>query len=106
MKKLMTILLVTATFSSAHAIWSGPSGGLGPIFKSTPKRLKELSPKKVCGVIRTTGFAKRAFIETNQGDVVRIKGLLPKVEYAKGCAYGKVTTRNYRRTIFVSKYRF
>ena len=46
MKKLMTILLVTATFSSAHAIWSGPSGGLGPIFKSTPKRLKEWDKKR------------------------------------------------------------
>ena len=106
MKKLMTILLMTVSFSSAHAILPGSIGGLGPIFKNTPKMLKKISPKKICGVIRTDGFAKGAFIESNRGDTVRITGLRPRVNHAEGCAYGKVTTRNYRRTIHVSRYKF
>ena len=106
MKKLMTILLMTATFSSAHAILPESIGGLGPIFEKTPKMLKKISPKKICGVIRTDGFVKGAFIESNRGDIVRITGLRPKVHHASGCAYGKVRTKNYRRTIHVSRYEF
>ena len=106
MKKLMTILLMTATVTSANAIWSGPNGGLGPIFKKAPKMIKELSTKKVCGIIKTSGFAKRAFIESDRGDIVRITGLRPNVDYAEGCAYGKVRTKNYRRTIHVTRYDF
>tara|TARA_B100000683_G_C12480552_1_gene551223 strand:+ start:1099 stop:1419 length:321 start_codon:yes stop_codon:yes gene_type:complete len=106
MKKLMTILLMTATFSSAHALWSGPISSLRPIIKETPTMLKELSIKKICGIIKTTGLAKRPFIEADRGDIVGITGLKPKSSYAKGCAYGKVTTKNYGRKIHVSRYEF
>ena len=106
MKKLATILLMTATLSSAHALWTGPSSALRPIIKETPTMLKELSIKKICGIIKTTGLAKRSFIEANRGDIVRITGLKPKSSYAKGCAYGKVTTKNYGRKIHVSRYEF
>ena len=63
MKKLMTILLMTATLSSAHALWSVPIKALRPIIKETPTILKELSTKKICGIIKTTGLAKRPVIE-------------------------------------------
>ena len=104
MKKLMTILLITVTLNSAQAFWTGPNSVMRPIIKEKQKMIKELSTKKICGIIKQTGFSKRAVIEANRGDIVRITGLKPKAQYAKGCAYGKVTTKKYRRKIHVSRY--
>ena len=106
MKNLMIILLMATSFNSAHAIWAGPIGDMDCFGKNAPKFFKKITSKKICGVIRTNGFAKGAFIEADEGDIVRITGLRPKVHYADGCAYGKVKTKNYRRTIHVSRYEF
>jgi len=107
MKTLLTILLATFAFNSAHAIWAGPNDDEDCFGDGLKKVSEKIIIKRVCGTIITNGFSGEPFVETPQGEFIKITGLYPEVyPYAEGCVYGKVKGERGMRVIHASRYTF
>ena len=86
---------------------AGPNGDEDCFGEGITKVHEKIIIKRVCGTIITNGFSGEPFVETPQGEFIKITGLHPEIyPYAEGCVYGKVKGERGMRVIHATKYTF